>query len=54
VKEKIILKHRGTHYVVQSLENRVSPRIGMALSEDQVENLLLEAKIHKTLTVKIV
>lgn len=53
MKEKITLKHRGNVYVVQSLENRVAPRIGIALTENQVEDLLVEAK-NKNLTVKIV
>lgn len=53
MKEKIILKHSGNVYVVQSLENRVSPRIGIALTERQVEDYLVEAK-QGNLTVKIV
>lgn len=53
MKEKVTLKHRGNVYVVQSLENRVSPRIGVALTEGQVEDLLIEAK-RGNLTVKIV
>ena len=54
LKEKIILKAKGSAYVVQSLENRIEPRVGSALNEAAIEKLLLEAKISGALTVKVV
>lgn len=54
LREKIVLKYQGTRYVVQSLENRVEPRIGLALGKEDVEKLLLDAKVHGALTVKVV
>ena len=54
LREKIILKAKGSAYVVQSLENRIEPKIGSALSVADVDKLLMEAKIHGALTVKVV
>ena len=53
MKEKITLKFKGSRYVVQSLENRMAPPVGTALTPESVESLLLEAKTGKVLTVKI-
>ena len=53
MKEKIVLKSRNNAYVVQSLENRVSPQIGSVLTLTQVEDLLIEAKRNQKLTIKI-
>lgn len=52
MKEKVTLRHRGNVYIVQSLENRIDPRVGVVLTESQVEDLLIEAK-RGNLTVKI-
>lgn len=52
MKQKISLRQRGNLYVVQSLENRIDPRIDVVLTESQVEDLLIEAK-RGNLTVKI-
>lgn len=54
LREKIILKAKGSAYVVQSLENRIEPKIGSALSVADVDKLLMEAKLHGALTVKVV
>lgn len=54
LKEKIILKAKGSAYVVQSLENRIEPRVGSALNDKAIEALLLEAKVHGALTVKVI
>lgn len=54
LKEKIILKFRNGSYVVQSLENRITPFIGNVLNEGEVSKLLLEAKVHGALTVKVI
>jgi hypothetical protein len=53
MKEKITLKYRGSGYIVQALENRIRPGVGVTLSPGQVEDLLLEAKRNHNLTVKI-
>lgn len=54
MKEKIVLKYSGSRYVVQSLENRIEPRIGLALSKEDVDTLLIEAKVKKVLTIKVI
>lgn len=54
LKEKIILKSKGDAYVVQSLENRITPKTGTAITADAVEKLLLEAKVSGCLTVKVI
>jgi len=54
LREKIILRAKGGAYVVQSLENRIEPRVGSALNDAAIEKLLLEAKVHGALTVKVV
>jgi len=54
LKEKIILKAKGSGYVVQSLENRIEPRVGIALAKEDIEKLLIEAKVSGALTVKVV
>ena len=54
LKEKIILKSKGDAFVVQSLENRLTPKIGIAITADAVEKLLLEAKVSGCLTVKVI
>jgi hypothetical protein len=54
LREKIILKSKDKVYVVQSLENRIEPRVGTALNKEDVEKLLLEAKVHGALTVKVI
>jgi len=54
LKEKIILKSKGSAYVVKSLENRIEPRIGQGLSKEDIEKLLFEAKVSGVLTVKVV
>ena len=53
LKEKVILKAKGSAYVVQSLENRMTPATGTAITAKDVESLLLEAKISGCLTVKV-
>ena len=54
LKEKIILKSKGSAYVVQSLENRIEPRVGSALNKAEIDSLLMEAKVSGCLTVKVV
>lgn len=54
LREKIVLKYQGTRYVVQSLENRIEPRIGLALAKEDIDKLLLEAKVSGALTVKVI
>ena len=54
LKEKIVLKYHGARYMVKSLENRIEPRIGQGLSKEDIEKLLLEAKVSGCLTVKVV
>lgn len=41
LKEKIILKSKGSAYVVQSLENRIEPRVGSALNKAEIDSLLM-------------
>lgn len=53
MKEKIVLIQYGTSYKVVSLENRIEPGVGKVLSYKEVEDLLLEVKTKKVLTVKI-
>ena len=53
LKEKIVLKIRNSSFVVSTLENRIEPAVGKVLSADDVSNLLLEAKVHGALTVKV-
>ena len=54
MKEKITLKLRGTGvYEVIGLENRLEPTVGDYIVARNVEDLILEAKINKNLTVKI-
>ena len=54
VKEKIVLKLRGTGvYEVIGLENRLEPTVGDYIVARNVEDLILEAKINKNLTIKI-
>ena len=53
LKEKIVLKSKGDAFVVQSLENRLTPKTGTAITAETVEKLLLEAKVSGCLTVKI-
>lgn len=54
LREKIVMKYQGGRYVIQSLENRMAPPVGTAVTPKTVEDLLLEAKVHGALTVKIV
>lgn len=54
LKEKIILTYKSGRYIVRSLENRMAPPVGTAVTPETVENLLLEAKISGALTVKVV
>jgi hypothetical protein len=54
LREKIILKAKGSAYIVQSLENRITPFVGNVLNEGEVTKLLLEAKVSGALTVKVI
>jgi hypothetical protein len=54
LREKIILKTKGSAYIVQSLENRITPFVGNVLNEGEVTKLLLEAKVSGALTVKVI
>jgi hypothetical protein len=55
LKEKITLKqHRGGIYEVLTLENRMEPSVGSIIVARNVEDLMLEAKVHGVLTVKVV
>ena len=54
LREKIVLKYQTGRYIVQSLENRMAPPVGTAVTPKSVEDLLLEAKVHGALTVKVV
>ena len=55
MKEKIVLKRVGDGlYKTISLENRLEPTVGDVMVARNVEDLLVTAKIHKNLTVKIV
>lgn len=54
LREKIILTYKGGRYIVRSLENRIAPPVGTAVTPKTVEDLLLEAKVSGSLTVKIV
>ena len=54
LKEKISLRYQGGRYIVTALENRMTPITGTAITADAVQDLLLEAKVKGTLTVKIV
>ena len=53
MKEKITLRYSGSCYIVEELQNRLVPRIGVALRPDSVQDLLTEAKNGGTLTVVI-
>jgi hypothetical protein len=53
LKEKVTLKTKGSTYVVVALENRLEPQVGYGLIAADVEDLLIEAKVHGRLTVKI-
>lgn len=53
LKEKISLRYQGGRYIVTALENRMSPPTGTAITAESVQDLLLEAKVHGALTVKI-
>ena len=53
LKEKVTLKQKGSTYIVVALENRIDPQVGYGLIAADVEDLLLEAKVHGRLTVKI-
>lgn len=54
IKEKIALKQlRDNSYKVVSLENRIEPAIGSILKTAAINDLLMEAKVKKVLTVKI-
>lgn len=53
MKEKVTLRYQGGRYIVMSLENRMIPPINTAVSPENVERLLLEAKRNKNLKVKI-
>lgn len=53
LKEKISLRYQGGRYIVTALENRMSPPTGTAITPESVQDLLLEAKVHGALTVKI-
>jgi hypothetical protein len=55
IREKITLKqHRGGVYEVLSLENRMDPKVGDLIVARNVEDLMIEAKVHGVLTVKVV
>lgn len=54
LKEKIILKAKNSAFIVQSLENRITPQTGSVITAEAVEKLLLEAKVSGCLTVKII
>jgi hypothetical protein len=44
MREKIQLEAKGGRYVVRGLVNRTEPHIGKALSEEEVQALVQEAK----------
>lgn len=54
LKQKIILTYKDGRYIVRSLENRMAPPVGTAVTPKTVEDLLLEAKVHGCLTVKVI
>ena len=54
LKEKISLRYQGGRYIVVSLENRLAPSVGHAITAEAVQDLLLEAKIHGALSVKVI
>ena len=53
MKEKIMLRYRSCRYIVEELTNRLSPSINTAITPQTVEDLLVEAKINKNLSVVI-
>lgn len=55
LKEKVVLESRNKAYIVRSLSNRTTPKIGAVLNEKDVDDLLIEAKTkrHGTLTISI-
>ncbi len=53
MREKVELESKGGRYVVRALTNRTEPHIGKAISEEDVQKLILEAKQYGELVINI-